>query len=72
MRRFFLDLLKPGSAVSMLRFMSLICCVTAITIAIIGIYHSNTDYGGLSLLCGTFLTAAFTGKIVQKSIESKS
>lgn len=72
MKRFLLDLLKPGSAVSTMRFMSLICCIAAIAIAIIGLYRNNPDYGGLSLLVSVFLGAAFTGKVVQKSIESKS
>lgn len=72
MKKLFLDLLSSSSGVSMMRFMSLICCLAAIAIAIIGLRRPTVDYSGLSLLCGAFLGAAFTGKILQKNIESKS
>ena len=64
--------MKSGSGVSMMRFMSIICCLAAIVIAIIGLNKPVIDYSGLSLLCGTFLGAAFGGKIAQKNIESKA
>lgn len=52
-----------------MRVMSLLCCSTAISIAIIGLYHPPVDYSGLSLLVGAFLASAFGGKIAQKRIE---
>lgn len=55
----------------MMRVMSLICCLAAIAIAVLGLYKpGNTDYSGLSLLCGSFLGAAFGGKVYQKRIET--
>lgn len=67
-----LNLLTAKSGVSMMRFMSLICCLSAIGIAIVGLNKPVVDYSGLALLCGTFLGVAFGGKIAQKNIESKS
>lgn len=55
-----------------MRLMALMCCITAIVIAIIGINKPIPDYSGLSLLCGTFLGAAFVGKAMQKSNEPPS
>jgi hypothetical protein len=69
--RFLKDLLSESSRASMMRFMSLVCCLAAISIAILGINKPTIDYSGLSLLCGAFLSAAFGGKIMQKSIEAK-
>lgn len=65
-------LLASGSGVSMMRAMSLLCCLSAVGIAIYGLNKPIIDYSGLSLLCGTFLTAAFTGKILQKRIEKQN
>lgn len=56
---------------SMMRVMSLVCCLTGVGIAIHGINRPAVDYSGLSMLCGTFLGIAFAGKVAQKSIEVK-
>lgn len=56
----------------MMRVMSAMCCIAAIIIAIVGVEKPVVDYSGLTLLCGTFLGVAFTGKVVQKSIENQS
>lgn len=65
-------LFNENSSVSSVRVMSIVCCITAIILAFVGINKTPIDYSGLSLLCGTFLGAAFTGKIVQKRIEVDS
>ncbi len=71
MKSFLMALVASGSGVSTLRVMSLACCLTAIVIAFIGLHKPTVDYSGLALLCGTFLGAAFGGKIAQKNIEVK-
>lgn len=63
------DLLSESGSASMVRAMSALCCIVASIIALIGICKSQPDYSGISLLCTTFLTAAFGGKIMQKRIE---
>lgn len=62
-------LLSDKGSISMVRLMSLLSCLTAIIIAFIGIYKPTPDYSGLSILCGTFLSTAFAGKVIQKRIE---
>lgn len=53
----------------MMRLMSLLCCLSAVCIAIIGMNKPQVDYSGLSVVCGTFLTIAFGGKLMQKRTE---
>lgn len=62
-------LFSDSGNISMMRVLSLLSCIAAIAIAIIGLNKQPIDYSGLSFLCGTFLGAAFTGKIMQKRIE---
>lgn len=69
--KFLKDLLSDSGRVSMMRLMSLLSLLAAICIAVIGLNKPTIDYSGLSLLCGAFLSAAFGGKIAQKSIEAK-
>lgn len=54
---------------SLMRVMSLLCCLTAIVLSAVGMNKAQVDYSGLSLLVSTFLTAAMGGKIMQKRIE---
>lgn len=68
---FLSKLVSQNPGVSTLRVMSLLSLVTAICIAAYGMHKVPIDYSGLSLLCGTFLGAAFGGKIAQKSQEKK-
>lgn len=63
------ELFSEKGSISMMRLLSLITCNTAVVIAIMGMLKQSPDYSGLSLLCGTFLTAAFTGKVMQKKLE---
>lgn len=69
---FLKELVATHGKTSAMRVMSLICVVVACILAIIGLLRKEVDYSGLSLLCGTFLSAGFAGKVVQKNIESKS
>lgn len=69
MKHFLLALTSENTSVSAMRVMSLSCCLAAIIIAFIGVYKPQPDYSGLSMLCGTFLSIAFTGKAYQKSVE---
>lgn len=71
MTRFIKDLFSEQKHASMLRVMSLIGVITAAAIAIIGVCKQNPDYSGLSLLCGTFLSMSFAGKVGQKAVEMK-
>jgi RsiW-degrading membrane proteinase PrsW (M82 family) len=69
MKNFLLKMLSTSDEVSEMRVMVLLCVLTAIAIAGYGIYKNPTDYSGLSLLCGTFLTTAFGGKVLSKRDE---
>lgn len=54
----------------MIRVLSFICVMTASIIAFHAI-SSGSDLNGVSVLCGVFLGAGITGKVVQKGIEVK-
>lgn len=71
MKQFILDLFSDSSHVSMMRFLSLLCVLTACGIAI---HNAATgqDLNGISMLCGTFLGAGIGGKVAQKVAEVKS
>ncbi len=69
---FIKELLNEKSKTSSMRIMSFISLFTAVGIAIAGICKTYPDYSGLSILCSVFLSAAFLGKIGQKSVEVKS
>lgn len=64
------DILNEKGTISAMRIMSFISLFTAVGIAIAGICKEAPDYSGLSILCGAFLSAAFLGKIGQKSVEA--
>lgn len=66
------ELFSESGSISMLRIMSLLACLAAIGIAIAGMLQPVIDYSGLSMLCGTFLAAAFAGKVLQKGAEVKA
>ncbi len=66
---FIKSLFSEHGDASMLRLMSLISCISAVVIAIVGLNKPVIDYSGLSFLCGTFLGIAFTGKVMQKRTE---
>jgi len=64
-------LFAESGSVSMMRVLSLITTLAAIAIALWGLYLGR-DLSGLSILTGVFLSAAFGGKVWQKSLEVKS
>jgi hypothetical protein len=72
MKRILLALFSDSGSVSMMRVMSLICCISAVGIAMYGISRPEVDYSGLTILCSSFLSAAFAGKVLQKRIEVAS
>jgi len=59
------NLFSESSKISMLRLMSFIVCLTGCYLAI---SKGPEELGVISVLLGT----AFTGKVVQKSIENKN
>lgn len=65
----FNKLLAENGAVSMVRLLSLICVVTASVLAFAGIYSTTHSLESVSMLCGTFLTAGLTAKVMQKKME---
>jgi len=71
MKKFILDLLNEKSSVSMARFLSAVCVLTACFIVIYGIYK-NLDLNGLSGICSTFLGFGLGAKVVQKNFEKSS
>lgn len=70
--KFLADMLSNGKGMSSMRVMAMLCCLTAIGLAFIGINKPAPDYSGLSMLCGTFLAGAMVGKTSQKAIENKT
>lgn len=70
--KFIRDLFSEDHQASCMRVMAMLCCIAAIVIAIIGISKPQIDFSGLTLLCSTFLGAAFTGKVMQKRIETSN
>jgi hypothetical protein len=70
MKQFFLNLLAESSNVSMTRFLSLMCVLTACAIAIYGMW-TKTDLNQLIGLCSTFLGFGLGAKVVQKNFETK-
>jgi hypothetical protein len=47
------------------------CVLTAMVVAVMGIQQGR-DLSQLAMLCGTFLTTAFAGKVSQKMVEAKN
>jgi hypothetical protein len=69
MKQILKELFSESKSVSMMRVMSLLCCLAAIGIAIVGMCKAVPDYSGITMLVSAFLAAGFTGKVVQKNIE---
>lgn len=62
------DAFSESSDVSMMRLLSFVCVVSACVIACTGLYK-GANLSELSILCGTFLTAGISGKVLQKNSE---
>ena len=67
----FKSLFSESSDVSMTRFLSFVCVISATLIAVYGVLKGS-ELSTLSVLCGTFLGAGFGGKVVQKFAEIKT
>lgn len=70
MKQLLLSLFSDSSGLSMMRLLSLICVLTACIIAIYGIIKGH-DLNAVAMLCGAFLAAGISGKVVQKFGEKK-
>lgn len=63
-------LISDNGNVSMTRFLSLVCVVSAVLIALAGLTIGKWSPEALAVLCGTFLGAGLGAKVYQRSIES--
>lgn len=70
MLRWFKDLFSESSDVSMTRFLSFLCVSSAIIVAFTAVIRAS-DLSDATMLCSAFLAAGFTGKVMQRSIESR-
>lgn len=64
------EIFSENGKLSTLRLMSFISLLVGCFIGIAGLYLGK-DLLSLSALCGVFVTAAFSGKLIQKHIEDK-
>lgn len=72
MRNMLKALFSENASVSSMRVMSMMALLAAIAFGVIGLCRQGAiDYSGLTMLCSAFLSAAFIGKVSQKSIEAK-
>lgn len=69
MKTWLQELLAEKGTQSMIRLLSLLCIITASTLAFIGISASNHSLESVSVLCGTFLAAGMGAKVMQKKYE---
>ena len=70
MKHWIRALFSESSDVSMTRFLSFVSVLTAMLIAVTAVVR-NLDLNAAAVLAGTFLAAAFTGKVAQKFAETK-
>lgn len=61
---------SESGEVSQMRVMSMLSLLVGSFLAIYGIEKSTVDYSGLTMLAGLFVGAAFTGKVMQKKVET--
>lgn len=64
------EMFSESGDISMMRIIAFICVITACGVAIAGL-AMDKDINAIAMLCGTFLGAGITGKVVQRSIEVK-
>lgn len=69
MKQWLRDLFSENSVQSMVRFLSLLCVVTASILAFIGVSTTTHSLESVSVLCGTFLAAGMGAKVLQKKYE---
>jgi len=63
------NLFSDKGTVSEMRVMAFLAFLTGAGIAFYGMNKQPVDYSGITMLSGTFLAAAFGGKVYQKRIE---
>ena len=68
--KFFKELLSDVSTVSMTRFLSLICVLSAVLISVSVVYKGQSLDSAVGLV-SVFLGAGFAGKVAQKFAEVK-
>ena len=71
MKNFILNLLSDVGTVSMTRFLSLVCVLSAVLISISVVYKGQSLDSAVGLV-SVFLAAGFGGKVAQKFAEVKS
>lgn len=71
MHKFITELLAENGQISTMRVMSLIALFIGSFLALYGIYE-NKDLSGVAQLVAVFVGAAFTAKVTQKLVETKS
>jgi hypothetical protein len=67
MLQFLKDLMSEESKVSSMRFMAVLCCVTACFLSVYSVIYIKDA----TTLIGVLLGTAFTGKVAQKMTEGK-
>jgi len=71
MKNFLLKALtEDGSDVSMTRLMSFMCVISAMLVAVAGIYKGS-NLSDVAILVGSFLVPSFGAKIMQKKSETE-
>lgn len=71
MKSFFTQLLSETSDLSMTRFLSFVCILSACLVSIVCLYRQQPADSVVGLV-SVFLGAGFGGKVVQKFAEKKS
>ena len=66
--QWFKDLFSESSDVSMGRFLSFICVIAACAVALKAVV-SGSNLSEAAVLCGTFLGAGISGKVISKFAE---
>ncbi len=70
MKEFIKQLFSDSGDISMMRVLSFICVITASFIALRAV-SVGSDLNAAAVLCGVFLGAGISGKVVQKVTEVK-
>lgn len=70
MKAWLSSLLSETGDVSMTRFLSLVCVITAVLLAVYGL-ATDKNIDSLVGIVSVFLGAGFSGKVIQKFAEKK-
>lgn len=72
MKDWVLQLFSSSGGVSMVRFLSFICVLTACIIALASIHKSESEINAAAVLCSTFLGFGLGAKVTQKFAEKST